>query len=124
MMEDLRANLDIFSDYASIRIYWKTYDDKKLTLHNSECHDPRKMKKAYFLFVNKTKKIYELDKGDLNSVLEFCSQQIKDSVQVQSHTPEGTKLKAQVDPQAALPQDYFWQKISGHFIRLNSNFCL
>jgi len=29
-MEDLKRQLDIFNDYATIRIYWKFYDDKRM----------------------------------------------------------------------------------------------
>jgi hypothetical protein len=54
-MEDLKKYLDIFSDYATIRIYWKFYNDKRMQGPASGNHDPRNMKRAYFLYINKTK---------------------------------------------------------------------
>jgi hypothetical protein len=73
LIEELRKYLDLFSDYATIRIYWKFYQDKKQTVPASGKHDPRSLKRAYFLYINRTKRIIELDKGDLKTVMEYCS---------------------------------------------------
>ena len=54
-MEDLKKYLDIFSDYATIRIYWKFYSDKRMQSPASGNHDPRNLKRAYYLYINKTK---------------------------------------------------------------------
>jgi hypothetical protein len=39
--------------------------------------DPRKLKRSYFLYLNKNKKIYEIEKNDIKTIMEFCSKQIK-----------------------------------------------
>jgi hypothetical protein len=54
-MEDLRRQLDLFSDYATIRIYWKFYDDKRMSKPARGSHDPRNLQRAYYLFINRTK---------------------------------------------------------------------
>lgn len=64
-MDELRQYLDIFSDYATIRIYWKFYADKQQTKAADASQDPRKLERAYYLYINKTKAIIELDKNDL-----------------------------------------------------------
>jgi len=73
LMEDLRKYLDLFKDYATIRIYWKFYDDKRLQQPAVGNEDPRKLRRAYYLFINKTKQIIELDKNDLRTVIDYCS---------------------------------------------------
>jgi len=84
-MEDLRKYLDLFNDYATIRIYWKFYDDKRMQKPVVGNEDPRKLKRAYYLFMNKSKKIIELEKNDLRTVMEYCAQQIATNFIVQSH---------------------------------------
>ena len=39
--------------------------------------DPRKLKRTYFLFLNKNKQIYELEKYDLITLFKFCSEQVR-----------------------------------------------
>jgi hypothetical protein len=72
-MDELKKHLDIFNDYATIRIYWKFYNDKDMNIP-AQAKDPRYLKRAYFMYINKTKKIIELEKGDFKTVLDFCSQ--------------------------------------------------
>lgn len=36
--------------------------------------DPRKLRRAYYLFINKTKQIIELEKNDLRTVIDYCAQ--------------------------------------------------
>lgn len=79
VMEVLQSNLDLFTDFATIRIYWKFYDDKRLEQPSENAGDPRKLKKAYFIYINKSQQIIEIDKNDLKTVFDFCSQQIKDN---------------------------------------------
>lgn len=50
-----------------------------------ENSDPRKLKRAYFLYLNKSKKIYEIEKNDIKTILEFCSKQIKNNVIIQNN---------------------------------------
>ena len=73
LMDDLKKYLDLFNDYATLRIYWKFYDDKGLSEPSKNRKDPRKTQRAYFLYINKSKKIIELDKYDLRTVMEYCS---------------------------------------------------
>jgi hypothetical protein len=82
-MDELKKYLDIFQDYATIRIYWKFYENKDMTEHAHGNKDPRNLKRAYYLFINKTKKIIELDKNDIKTVMEYCSQQIKNNQIIQ-----------------------------------------
>lgn len=72
-MEDLKKYLDIFSDYATIRIYWKFYNDQGMQLSANGNYDPRNLQRAYFLYINKTKQIIELEKGDIKTLMEYCS---------------------------------------------------
>ena len=51
------------------------------------------MKRAYFLCLDKNKKIYELEKNDLGTVFEFCSQQIRDNFLIQAHMQDVPKFK-------------------------------
>ena len=64
-MDELYKYLDLFNDYATVRIYWKFYDDKKMKIPSKNNNDPRKLKRAYFLYLNKSKKIYEIEKNDI-----------------------------------------------------------
>jgi hypothetical protein len=48
-------------------------------------NDPRKLKRAYFLYLNKNKKIYEIDKNDIKSIMDFCSKQIKNNIIIQNN---------------------------------------
>jgi hypothetical protein len=50
--------------------------------------DPRKLKRAYYLFIGKHKTIMEIKRHDLQTVLEFCSQQIKENQIIQGHFRE------------------------------------
>lgn len=52
MMEDLKRQQDLFPDYATIRIYWKFYDDKGMSRPARGNDDPRKLKRAYYLFLS------------------------------------------------------------------------
>ena len=54
LLDDLRKYLDIFTDYATIRIYWKFYRDPKMSVPAEGNHDPRNLQKGYYLFINKT----------------------------------------------------------------------
>jgi CRISPR/Cas system CSM-associated protein Csm4 (group 5 of RAMP superfamily) len=78
-MEDLKRQLDLFTDYATLRIYWKFYDDNGMSRPARSNDDPRKLKRAYFLFIGKTKSIIEIERNDLNTILEFSAQQIKEN---------------------------------------------
>lgn len=42
-MEDLKKYLDIFSDYATIRVYWKFYGDKRMQVAANGNSDPRNL---------------------------------------------------------------------------------
>ena len=82
-MEDLKRQLDIFNDYATIRIYWKFYEDKRMensVLKTDKNIDPQKMKRAYLMYIGKTNQIIELDKHDVKTVIDYCSLQIKNNV--------------------------------------------
>lgn len=72
-MDELNKYLDIFQDYATIRIYWKFYDDKKMKAPAKGNRDPRSLQRAYYMYINKTKTIIELSKNDLKTVMEYCS---------------------------------------------------
>lgn len=82
MMEDLKRQQDLFPDYATIRIYWKFYDDKGMSRPARSNDDPRKLKRAYYLFLSKSKQIIEIDKSDIKTVMEFCSHPIRENYQV------------------------------------------
>ena len=84
-MEDLRKYLDLFNDYATIRIYWKFYEDRRLQQPAHGNGDPRKLRRAYYLFINKTKQIIELEKNDLRTVIDYCAQQIANNFIVQGN---------------------------------------
>lgn len=75
-MEDLKRQLDIFNDYATIRIYWKFYDDKRMeqsVLNSDKAIDPQKMKRAYLMYIGKTNQIIELEKHDVKTIMDYCS---------------------------------------------------
>ena len=76
-MDELKKYLDIFQDYATIRIYWKFYGDKSMSTPAQGNNDPRNLERAYYMYINKSKRIIELDKNDIKTVIEYCSQQIK-----------------------------------------------
>jgi len=42
-MDELKKYLDIFQDYATIRIYWKFYGDKNMSEPAHGNHDPRNL---------------------------------------------------------------------------------
>lgn len=42
------------------------------------------MRRAYFLYLSRTKSVIELDKSDVRTVLDYCSQQIRQNLIVQS----------------------------------------
>jgi len=75
LLEDLKKYQDDFSDFATIRIYWKFYTDKKMTkeVNGGRKTDPRRLERGYYLYINRTKQIYELDRYDIKSVIQFCS---------------------------------------------------
>lgn len=64
------------SDFSTLRIYWKFYMDKEMTLVDEENLDPRKLRKSYFLYFNNT--IREVVKNDIPLALSFCSEKIKE----------------------------------------------
>ena len=43
LMDELKKYLDIFQDYATIRIYWKFYGDKNMSEPAHGNHDPRNL---------------------------------------------------------------------------------
>lgn len=91
-MEDLKRQLDLFTDYATLRIYWKFYDDNGMSRPARSNDDPRKLKRAYFLFIGKTKSIIEIERNDLNTILEFSAQQIKENQIIQAYFREAIDL--------------------------------
>lgn len=114
-MEDLRQYLDIFSDYATIRIYWKFYGDKRLLTPAVGCNDPRSLQRAYYLYINKSKTIIELDKGDLQTVMEYCSRQIRQNQSIALLASEGQRrlnsaeaARSRAEAFPNLHQDFFW----------------
>ena len=75
LLEDLRRQLDLFqNDYAAIRVYWKFYGDKGQKTAAEDNNDPKKLKRAYFLYLSRSKSVIELDKSDVRTVLDYCSQ--------------------------------------------------
>lgn len=44
-----------------------------MKIPTNDNNDPRRIKRAYFLYLNKNKKIYEIEKNDIKSIMEFCS---------------------------------------------------
>lgn len=44
-----------------------------MKIQTKENNDPRNLKRSYFLYLNKNKKIYEIEKNDIKSIMEFCS---------------------------------------------------
>ena len=122
-MEDLKKYLDIFSDYATIRIYWKFYDDKRLQTAANGNHDPRNLKRAYFLYINKTKQIFELEKGDLKTVMEYCSKQIRTNSIVLENVKQQQRLLGDVNSNF-ISQEYFWKRILDHYRGQRANFSL
>ena len=115
-MDDLKNQLDLFSDYATIRIYWKFYDDNGMTRPARSNDDPRKLKRAYFLFLGKSKSIIEIQKNDMNTILEFCAQQIKENQITQAHFREVIDLpRNNFEDRIELNQDFFWKRLIDHF---------
>lgn len=88
MMEDFKRQQELFPDYATIRIYWKFYDDKGMSRPAKGNDDPRKLKRAYYLFLSKQKQIIEIDKSDIKTVMEFCSHPIRENFQVQANASQ------------------------------------
>jgi hypothetical protein len=77
LIGELRKYLDLFNDYATIRIYWKFYKDPQQTVPVEQPREPRKLQRTYFLYLNKSKMIIELKKNDLATVMEYCSSMIR-----------------------------------------------
>ena len=116
LMEDLKRQLDLFSDYATIRIYWKFYDDNGMSRPARGNDDPRKLKRAYYLFIGGSKQIIEIQKNDLNTILEFCSQQIKENQITQNYFREAVELsRCDSEDRIYLNQDIFWKRLMDHF---------
>lgn len=131
LMEDLRKYLDLFNDYATIRVYWKFYDDKRMEVPAAKNRDPRLLKRAYYLFINKTKQIIELDKNDARTVIEYCSQQINNNVIMQANVSaqlreasNTAQLPRQINSRDFIEQDQFWRRLMDHFKGQRQNFCL
>ena len=74
LMDELKKNLDFMqNDFATIRIYWKFYDDKKMSQPHPEAGYPKQMKRAYFMYLSKNRSVIELDQGDVRKVLDYCT---------------------------------------------------
>lgn len=129
-MEDLRKYLDLFNDYATIRIYWKFYEDRRLQQPAGGNEDPRKLRRAYYLFINKTKQIIELEKNDLRTVMDYCAQQIGNNFIVQGNVNAymrevpNVHIPKQMSAADFIEQDMFWSRIMDHFRGQRANFSL
>ena len=125
LMDDLKNQLDLFSDYATIRIYWKFYEDNGMSRPARGNDDPRKLKRAYFLFISRTKSIIEIQRNDMNTIIEFCSQQIKENQNIQAHFREVIDIpRNDFEDRIQMNQDFFWKRLMDHFKGQRSNFCL
>lgn len=74
---------DNLTDFSAVRIYWKFYKDPSLSQEDPLSNDPCQMLKSYYLYCNN--QIRELVKNDLQSVLPYASDRIKDKVRLGLH---------------------------------------
>lgn len=78
------------------------------------------MQKTYFLYINRSKTIIELDKGDLATVMEFCSKQMRANASINMMVSESQRRlnaseKAKHEVYPHLKQDLVWMRLIDHF---------
>jgi len=70
------------------------------------------------LYINRTKQIIELEKGDLKTLAEYCSRQIKMAL------PQLNTGQSQKSLDVFLSQELVWSRILVHFRIKSPNFSL
>jgi hypothetical protein len=89
------------------------------------------LERTYFLYINRTKTVIELDKGDLQTVMEYCARQVRQnpstaavlsSAQRRLNISEGNRVTSEMHHH--LNQDLLWQRLLDHFRSQRTNFNL
>jgi len=124
IIEEAPGSEQNLSDFATVRIYWRFYQDKQLQMEEPNCFNPSLLKKGYFLYSNN--QIREINKNEFEMLIQFSSDKVKDKVQWAINVQEGVRFPEinKEEDQVVHNQTNFWNKIFAHFQRERPNFCL